>query len=224
MRKLTKSDFVVPALLLGLSVVPSLGGIVRLHSLVANAPATPENTRFLQNPTPVLIHVVAALLYSAIGAFQFSGGLRARWPHYHRVAGRVGVVLGLLAAISGLWMTLVYQIPQPMQGPSLYWVRLAVGSAMIGAIMMGIRSIIVRDFKGHEAYMIRAYALGQGAGTQAVIMLPWMLITGNSVGPTRDFLMVLSWIVNVVIAEWIIRRKRAPKNNTKMVAMDSLSY
>src|SRR5688572_18637057 len=56
-----------------------------------------------------------------------------------------------------------------------------------------------------RAFMIRAYALGQGAGTQVLVLLPWMLLSGESGGLTRDLLMTLSWAINIVVAESIIR-------------------
>ena len=62
--------------------------------------------------------------------------------------------------------------------------------------------------------MIRAYALGQGAGTQVLVLLPWMLVSGESGGLTRDLLMTLAWTINVVVAESIInfRKKVRPSH------------
>lgn len=57
MKKLTLSDFKIPAALLALSVVPILGGVVRLTSVARDVTVTPDNARFLHAPTPVLIHV-----------------------------------------------------------------------------------------------------------------------------------------------------------------------
>jgi len=54
----------------------------------------------------------------------------------------------------------------------------------------------------------RAYALGQGAGAQVLVLLPWMLISGESGGRVRDLLMTLSWAINLGVAEWIIRRRQ----------------
>jgi hypothetical protein len=121
---------------------------------------------------------------------------------------------GLLAAITGVWMTAFYDIPPSLQGPLLYGVRLVVGLAMVAAIVIAWRAILRRQVARHEAYMIRAYALGQGAGTQALVLGPWMLITGESGGLVRDLLMTLAWVINIVVAEWIIRaRSRAPRRN-----------
>lgn len=211
-RKLTKADFKVPALLLLLSAVPVLGAIVRLMSVSGDAVSTLDNARFLASPSPVVLHVLSATLYCLLGAFQFSPVFRLRWPGLHRRAGRLLALCGLLAGVTGLWMTAFYPIPPGLQGPLLFTVRLAVGAAMVASLLIGWSSILRRDVARHEAYMIRAYALGQGAGTQVLVALPWMLLAGEPAGLTRDLLLTLAWVINVVVAESLIRRRtRAPR-------------
>jgi hypothetical protein len=141
-----------------------------------------------------------------LGAFQFSRGFRLRWPGWHRGAGKVLAVCGLLVGLSGVWMTVRYPIPAGLQGPLLYGVRIAVGAGMVAAIVIAWARILQRDVRRHEAWMIRAYALGQGAGTQVLVLLPWTLISGNSLGLTRDLLMTASWAINLVVAELILAR------------------
>jgi hypothetical protein len=212
-RRLTKGDFTVPVALVLLSVVPTLGGMARLMSVARDCAASPDDARFLHAPVPVVIHILSAALFCILGAFQFSRGFRLRWPGLHRRAGRVLALCGLLTGATGLWMTAFYEIPQSLQGPLLYGVRLVVAVAMLTSIVIAWRSILRRDVVRHEAFMIRAYALGQGAGTQVLVLLPWMLISGESGGVTRDVLMTLSWVINVVVAEaiitWRLRASRA---------------
>jgi len=195
-------------LLVVLSLVPVLGGLARLHDLGGGGPITEDNARFVAAPAPILIHIFAATAYSLLGAFQFSRGLRIRWPAWHRIAGRILWVCGLLSALTGMWMTMAYAIPASLQGPLLYGVRLTVGIAMTAALALGLRSILRRNIAGHEAWMIRAYALGQGAGTQVLLMLPLILIMGDFPGLKRDIMMTAAWVLNAVIAEGIIRRRR----------------
>jgi hypothetical protein len=206
-RELTIADFKAPALLVLLSLVPTLGGVARLASVARDATVTPDDARFLHAPVPVVLHVFSATLFCILGAFQFSRGFRLRWSGSHRRAGRVLAVCGLVAGATGLWMTAFYDIPTSLQGPLLYVVRWIVALAMIGSIVMAWRTILRRDVVRHEAFMIRAYALGQGAGTQALVLGPWMLISGESGGLTRDLLMTLAWAINVVVGEAIIRRR-----------------
>lgn len=211
MKKLTKADFKIPALLIALSIVPTLGGILRLASVSGHATVGPADARFLAAPTPVVLHVFSATLFCLLGAFQFSTGFRLRWPQVHRSAGKLLALCGLLAGATGLWMTAFYPIPSDQQGPILYGVRLLVASAMMGAIIEAWRTILQRNVARHEAFMIRAYALGQGAGTQVLVLSPWMLLSGESGGLTRDLLMTLSWLINVAVAELILRsRSRRP--------------
>lgn len=208
--RLTKVDFKVPALLLALSVIPTIGGVVRLMSVAHDTLVTAENARFLNAPLPVSVHAVSATLYCLLGAFQFARGFRLRWATWHRRAGRVLALAGLSSGVTGLWMTASYEIPPSLQGALLYGVRLVVGAVMIVSIVIAWLSILRRQVGRHEAWMIRGYALGQGAGTQALVLLPWTLITGETGGLTRDLLMTLAWAINVVVAEIVIRRRTSP--------------
>lgn len=205
MKQIRFDDLKVPLILVVLSLVPMLGGIARFHSMGGGVPVTDENVRFVASPFPIILHIVTATLYSIVGAFQFSRGIRIRWPKWHRNMGKVLVVSGFLVALTGLWMTVAYAIPGRLQGPILLLVRLVVGVAMVAALAIAWKKVLQRDFAAHEAWMIRAYALGQGAGMQVVLMLPLILITGEVLGGLRDFLMTLAWIVNLGIAEYAIR-------------------
>jgi hypothetical protein len=82
-----------------------------------------------------------------------------------------------------------------------------VGLAMALAIAVSVRAVLQRRIAQHEAWMIRAYALGQGAGTQVLIMLPVTWIVGAPAFIFRDVLMASAWGLNVVFAEWMIRRR-----------------
>lgn len=203
------SSWRIPALLLLLSAVPVVGGLVRLMSLSSGVVASGDE-RFLAHPGPAAVHVVAATVYALLGAFQFSPGLRRRWPRWHRVAGRVLAVCGLATALTGLWLAAFNGIPEAMQGSMLLVVRLVVGAAMTASIILGVVAILRRDVAAHEAWMIRAYALGQGAGMQAVLLLPATLMLGPVLGPTRDVFMALAWLLNAAFAEWILRARASP--------------
>ena len=55
--------------------------------------------------------------------------------------------------------------------------------------------------------MIRAYSIGMGPASISFIMLPIFLITGKPLeGFIADLLFVASWVINIAIAEWVIRR------------------
>ncbi len=221
MTSSTTSTWRIPIALVVLSLVPMIGGLVRLDALVSGGPVTQANARFVVSPAPIVLHVVAATIYSLVGAFQFSAGLRRRWPTWHRRAGRVLVVLGLFSALSGIWMALAWNIPVAMQGPVLMIVRVFVGVAMTSALVLGVRAILRRDVPNHEAWMIRAYALGQGAGAQVLWLGVPSIFAGEFLGLHRDILMTLAWVGNALLGEWIIRRRYAPAQPRAIAAAAS---
>ena len=94
------------------------------------APLTPDNARFISAPIPVVLHIVSASIYTLLGALQFAPGFRRRRPDWHRAAGRVLVVAGLVATLSGLWMAMFYAII-PADSALLHAFRLFFGSAMV---------------------------------------------------------------------------------------------
>lgn len=201
-----RSDWLIPAGLIALSVVPAIGGAVRLSQL--GGVATAENARFLAAPTPIRLHILAALLFSFGGALQFSPGLRRRHRAWHRAAGRLLLPAGVVVAVTGLWMTVTY--PWPAQdGLAVYLERLVFGLGMLLALGMGVAALVRRRFAEHGEWMIRAYAVGMGAGTQVLTHLPWFILVGPVPGRTpRAIMMGLGWAINLVLAEWVIRRGR----------------
>ena len=196
-----------PLWLLVLMAIPVLAGGLRLFWLGTGAEITPENSRFFAQPIPVVVHIIGAVVYSLLGITQFIGAIRRRFPAWHRGAGRVLVVAGLAAALSGLWMTVFYPM-EHVQGPVLYGFRLVFGGAMTIWLVQAYIAARRRNFNLHRACMIRAYAVGVAAGTQAVIMGPYMLAFGRPDQLTNDLLMGFCWLLNLAIAEWIIRGRR----------------
>ena len=193
-----------------LSFVPVIAGAVRLSGLAGGANGgvvTPENARFMATPAPVVLHVLSASVFCVLGALQFDAALRQRFPRLHRIAGRVAAPCGIVAAVTGMWMTAAYAIPAELQGPLLYAVRMVVGLAMALAITLSIRAVLQRRIDQHKAWMVRAYALGQGAGTQVLILLPLTLMAGAPTFIFRDVLMASAWGLNMAFAEWVIRRR-----------------
>lgn len=209
-------EWLVPAALLLLSAVPVAAGAFRLAELSGGA-VTPDNARFFASPLPVVLHIVSVSLYSVLGAFQFAPGFRRRRPGRHRASGRLLVPSGLVAALSGLWMTLFYALPD-YDGGVLHWLRLLFGSAMVLSILLGVAAIGRRDFARHGAWMLRAYAIGLGAGTQVLTHLPWFLFPDVPGELARALSMGAGWVINLAIAEWIIRKRLTRPRPTPSVA------
>ncbi len=202
-----RADWLIPSGLIALAFIPVVAGAVRLTVLAGGGPPTPDNARFFAAPIPVVLHIVSVTLYSLLGAFQFAPGFRRRRPGWHRAAGSVLVVAGLVAALSGLWMAIFYAIV-PADSPLLHAFRLFFGLAMALSILQGTLAIRRRDVAQHQTWMRRAYAIGLGAGTQALTQLPLLLLFGAPNELTLALMMGAAWVVNLAVAEWLIRRAR----------------
>jgi uncharacterized membrane protein len=200
----TRSIGWVPYPLVALIVVPAIAGFLRLVELAGGPHLLPANPRITASPVPLIVHIACAVLYAILGAFQFSPGLRRRRPDWHRVAGRVLVVLGLAVAFSALWMTAFY--PRVPGGELAHVFRLASGVGMAASIILGFNAIRRGDVARHRAWMARAYALALGAGTQVLTQGIGNAVLGTSELNTA-LMLGAGWGINLAVVEYVIRAR-----------------
>lgn len=217
MRTSVRTDWLMPAGLLALSVVPIAAGTIRILQIGIGAEITPENARFFAAPLPVVLHLVSSMIFCVFGAFQFSPSLRRRHLGWHRASGRMLVPCGLVAALSALWLTLFLptgvESPARFDGSFVYVTRLLVGSAMALFLCLGFAAVRRRDIRSHQAWMMRGYALGLGAGTQVFTHLPWFLFPSVQGETARALCMAAGWGINYAVAEWLISREQRKRSS-----------
>lgn len=193
--------------LLLLGIIPMLAGAARLAELERGV-ATAENSRFLASPWPVTIHILCASIFALLGPLQLMPGNSKRSPRWHRGAGAILLACGFVVAGTGLWMTL-FSPGGEHDGRALYWLRILVGTLMTASMAASVAAIWRRDFLSHRDWMVRAYALALGAGSQVLTHIPWLLLASWHGEAFRFLCMAAGWGVNVVVAEWVIWRWRA---------------
>jgi len=99
--------------------------------------------------------------------------------------------------------------------------RLLFGSAMLLSILLGVAAIHRRDFVQHGAWMLRGYTIGLGAGTQVLTLGVGALIAGPPNEFSRALLMGAAWVINLALAERIIRKRPAlPARTVSTVVSD----
>lgn len=211
-----KARWLIPVGLILMNLIPIISGSLRLTQLSGGPEVIPAADRFTVFPWPVIIHIVFATLYSVVGAFQFLPGLRRGRRSWHARAGRVLIPAGFLVALSGMWMGAFSDLPAG-DGPLLMVAREVFGAFMLVSLVLGVRAIVARRFAVHGAWMTRAYAIGVGAGTQAILLIPVSLVLGSTHELGRVVAMTLAWVVNLAVAEWAIRRRATQAQRRRAV-------
>lgn len=192
------------------SFIPTVGGLFRISEIAGiDAGFMPENPRALAQPIPIVLHTLASFVFCFAGALQFLPSLRRHHLALHRMNGRVVALAGVISAATGLWMTVTFTFPPDIQGDLLYWVRIFLSISMMALIGWAVMAIKSRNIAKHSAAMLRSYAIGQGASTQAILGIGWIVATGiEPSGLFRDWLMVSAWILNFLVAETLIAKWR----------------
>jgi len=197
--------------LLALTALPISAGLARLAEQTTGAPAMDPTMGSLHMPVPLALHIFTASAFLILGAFQFLPALRRKG--WHRKAGRVAVVMGLLSAGSGYVMSLILPV-DPTSGPLLVPLRLFFSAAWFAALVLGLIAAHRRNFSAHGAWMVRGYAIGAATGLQSLALIPWFLLFGVPTGLPSDLVMLAGWIIAVAFGEYRIRlawaRARGP--------------
>jgi hypothetical protein len=192
------------AALLLLAAVPVLAAGLRLYYLGAGA-VHPAVARFAATPAPLALHLLSASVFALLGAWQLIPAARLRAPRRHARRGQLVWGAGMLCALSALWALATYA-PAASDPAPLAWLRAAAAIAMALCLAAGLRAGRQRRFAVHQAWMLRAYALGLGAGTQVLTHLPWLLSTHGPAPSARLLCMAAGWLINLAVVEYLLRR------------------
>jgi hypothetical protein len=76
---------------------------------------------------------------------------------------------------------------------------------MAACLVLGFTAVRRRDIAAHRTWMIRAYAIGLAAGTQAFTEGIGGAIFGSGV-LAADLAKGAGWLINLAVAEWALRR------------------
>ena len=201
----------VPAALVVLSAIPLTAGTLRLVQLAGGPALMPADDRFTGFPTALVVHIVGAAVFALVGILQF---VPRHPPPAPRLAPPRRPGRGRRRARRGRVGTVADPV---LRGPArhrrflLYVLRLVFVSAMAGCLVLGFTAIRRRDIAAHRAWMIRAYALGLGAGTQVFTEGFGGAIFGTGV-VAGDLAKGAAWVINLAVAEWVIRRPARRRN------------
>lgn len=176
--------------------------------------------RYEGRPWPVLVafftHVIGGGIALVLGPLQFWRGLRTRHPLAHRWVGRTYLVAVAAAALAGIALAPVNQA-----GLVGLFGFGALGVLWLVTGWRGYRAIRARDVASHRAWMMRNFALTYAA-VMLRIWLPLLIFAQVPFAGPAGFdvdaafanayavVPFLAWLPNLVVAEWLIRRRGLP--------------
>ena len=190
-----------------LALVPVLIGGLILASMyfgLSNDFNAPKDIlRRESYPIAVVGHIIGGILVLMLGFTQFSPGIRRRFPRFHRWVGRGVVAAGTWFALTGLVMNASTKSP----ADSLLYnsAQNVMAVVFLAVLFFGIRAIRQHRVADHRAWMMRSYAITLGAATQTVMLLPVFLLFGPPTGLLADLAFISGWVVNLAVAELVIR-------------------
>lgn len=173
---------------------------------------------YAHRPLPVqaafYVHITTAGLALAVGPFQFVTAIRRRRPGLHRRLGRTYVVSIALGSAAAFVM-------------AFFSSAAVVGFFGFGSLAVlwgwttfrGYRAARQRDFPSHRAWMIRSYALTYAAPTLRLwlgILIGVQILAGRGADGQTMYetayaaVPFLCWLPNIVVAEFMIRRRHLP--------------
>jgi hypothetical protein len=191
------------------TIIPTVSAALRVYQIPLGL--LPQDAiKFTAVPWSHFLHALGGLLFGLLGPLQFASALKHRFGRLHRISGRVFVVAGLVLGLTSLRLVAVFPDYSTWL---LATARFIAGLALCASLMLALVAISKRRVDQHRAWMIRAYAIGMGPAAISFIGLPIFLITGvPPTGYALDLLFVLSWVINLSIAEWTIRRPKTIVN------------
>lgn len=202
MFRLFQRPIPLALLLAFLTAIPILNSLVLTFQIPSGT--YPEDTaRLVAAPVSFFAHVLAGVAFGITGPLQFVRAVRHRFGALHRISGRIFVLSGVIVGFSGL--SVLAQVAS-IRAPMVDIARGLFGLVLLIALAMAMVAVHKRDFVRHRAWAIRAYAVGMGLGTVALVFIPLYIVTGQPpVGLLSDVLFVVTWVMNIVVAEVVIR-------------------
>lgn len=160
---------------------------------------------FAARPWGIYPHAFFGMIAIAVGPFQFlpiAGMQRGAW---HRTLGKLYVGAAMMTGATGLYMA-AYAHGGPVSEAGFA----AMALTMLLTTGLAWKHAASRDFPAHRRWMIRSYAVLFSAVTLRLWLPVVVLAHGGDFTPAYRWLAWLSWVPNMLWAEWHVRRRAHP--------------
>lgn len=164
--------------------------------------------RYIQHQIVSAIHMFTGIAFVLFAPLQFITKFRNKNLRLHRILGRVLVSFALIAGIYGMVSAVVLPAFGGITTETAVWF---FGPIFIFSIARAFWCIRKRKIAQHREWMIRAFALGIGVGTQRIVV---GLFIGFGGYPMVEIFGTALWLgfgLNLLVAEIWINLSRKTK-------------
>lgn len=178
-----------------------------------------NNTAYLENDMlgnlTYASHVLLAIAMILGGSLQILPSVRNRFRKFHRINGRVVISLACIISLAGMHLLIFRETV----GNLLMHLLLSFsGMVILVSGFMSIKTASNRNFTEHKIWAIRLYLAANGVLFFRLIMFAWLSVFGTLGINTKDFtgitvvcISIASYILPLVIAEWVRYTNKHPK-------------
>jgi hypothetical protein len=150
------------------------------------------------------VHVYSSIFLLLFGWLQFYNPIRKKSPKIHRTIGYLyfGILL-ICSAPSGLLMS--FYATGGLIGKSAFFILSILWTTFS---FLALYFVYKKDFSKHRNFTIRSFALTLSA--ISLRLFKWVIVLLFHPHPSLSY-QIVAWagfLVNLLIAEWIIRRKK----------------
>lgn len=125
------------------------------------------------------VHVLLAAIITLGGLAQLMPQIRRRWPALHRWNGRLFMLIAIIMALSGLWLTWVR--PTYLSLVSAVAVSLN-GVLILLCVGLAWRFAVNREIDRHRRWAMRAFMTVNGVWFLRIGIMGWVLLSGGGLG------------------------------------------
>jgi uncharacterized membrane protein len=160
-------------------------------------------TRVAGHDPWIFLHIGGGVIALAVGSFQFSRLLRARYLNLHRWMGRIYLVAVATGGVAGFRMAL-----ESFGGMATHFGFGLLAIVWLITTAMAYRRILQRDIQSHREWMIRSFALTFAAVTLRIWLPLFPGVLKLDFTQSYQAISWLCWVPNILIAETLVSRSR----------------
>lgn len=153
------------------------------------------------------LHIIFGGIALLIGWIQFSKKFRNKYMNLHRWIGKIYIVSVLISGIPGFYIAL------SASGGLSPKIGFSIGAVLwVVVTYLGYSTVRKGNIIAHKKYMMYSYAGTFGAVTLR-IWLPILVVTLGSFQKAYPIVAWLSWIPNIIVVYFILKKQKGQKNN-----------